>query len=61
MNDDFNLFHVGKDGNIDSKGLGLGFAPTTVTAGEKYVVRVKLTLAKPCLGIAFDFGITVSH
>lgn len=58
---DFNIFRVGPDGEIDPRGLGLGFTPIPILGGEKYVVRVHLMLAKPCLGISFNFGVAVSH
>jgi len=59
---DFNIYSTYPDGNIDERrNLGLGYSPTAISGGQKYIVRVKLTLKKPCLGIAFDFGVLVTH
>jgi len=58
----FNIYPTDSDGNIDlSSCLGLGYSPTDIRGGQKYMVRVKLVLDKPCLGVAFNFGILMTH
>ena len=68
----FDLFHAGRDGNIDFSSydqLGpapvfdneSGPAPIPVKRGQKYLLRVILTLQKSCLGLRYNFGVQESR